>query len=267
MKDLLAFYLQSLKISVLVTFQYRTGQIFYILGMMAEPVVYLVVWSTVANAQGGSVAGYTAGSFAAYYIIWTLVRNINIVFTPYGWEERIQRGELSGMLLRPLHPLHYDLAFFAGMKVVMVVVWLPVAVLLTLVFHPTFNATLPGVLVFFFALVGAYLIRSMFLWLLGLITFWTTRVGAIYQLYFAFELLFSGRLVPLALMPGWVQSASAFLPFQWTFQYPIEALIGQLSPAQLFEGLGMQVVWIVASFLLVRLVWHFGVRHFSSVGN
>lgn len=267
MKDLLTFYVQSLKTSIMSTFQYRTGQALYILGMMAEPVIYLVVWSTVANAQGGSIAGYTAGGFAAYYIIWTLVRNINIVFTPYGWEWRIQRGELSGMLLRPLHPLHYDLAFFAGMKVVMITIWLPIAVLLTLVFHPTFNATPLSVIVFVFALVGAYLIRSMFLWLLGMITFWTTRVGAIYELYFAFELLLSGRLVPLALMPGWVQKIAAFLPFQWTFQYPIEALIGQLSPVQLFEGLGMQVLWIAGSFALLRLVWHFGVRHFSSVGN
>lgn len=122
MKDLLAFYRQSLKIALLISFQYRTGQTFYILGMMAEPVVYLVVWSTVANAQGGSVAGYTAGGFAAYYIIWTLVRNINIVLTPYAWENRIQQGELSGMLLRPLHPIHYDLAFLAGMKVIMLVI-------------------------------------------------------------------------------------------------------------------------------------------------
>ena len=52
------------------------------------------VWSTIAIHQGGMVAGYTAGAFAAYYIVWTLVRNMNIVFTPYGWEGRIQRGQL-----------------------------------------------------------------------------------------------------------------------------------------------------------------------------
>ena len=31
---------------------------------------------------------------------------MNIVFTPYGWEERIREGQLSGQLLRPLHPIH-----------------------------------------------------------------------------------------------------------------------------------------------------------------
>jgi ABC-2 type transport system permease protein len=267
LKYRLDFYLQTMKIAILASFQYRVGEYFYMIGMIAEPIIYLVVWSTVAQAQGGMVGGYTAGGFAAYYIVWTLVRNINIVFTPYGWEWRIQRGELSAMLLRPLHPIHYDLAYFAGMKIVVIVLWLPIAIILTLLFHPTFNTTPFDVMVFAVAIWGAYLIRSMLLWLLGMLTFWTTRVSAIYELYFAIELLLSGRLVPLSLMPTWAQQLASFLPFQWTFGYPIEALIGQLSPQQLLLGLGIQVFWIVTGWLLVRLVWHFGIRHFSSVGN
>jgi ABC-2 type transport system permease protein len=267
MRDLLAFYLKSMKISILVQFQYRVSQYFYMIGMIAEPVIYLIVWSTIATTQGGSVGGYTAGGFAAYYIVWTLVRNVNIVFTPYGWEHRIQHGELSAMLLRPLHPIHYDLAYFAGMKVVVVVLWLPIAVILTLIFHPAFSLTPLGIVAFFFAIWGAYLIRSMALWLLGMITFWTTRVSAIFELYIAVELLLSGRLVPLSLMPAWVQQLASFLPFQWTFAFPIEALIGQLTTAQLLAGLGMQALWVVIGWLLVQLIWRAGVRHFSSVGN
>ena len=91
-------------------FQYRVANYFWMIGMLAEPIVYLVVWTTIADQQGGSVRGITPGEFAAYYIVWTLVRNMNIVFTPYGWEWRIREGELSGALLRPIHPIHDDLA-------------------------------------------------------------------------------------------------------------------------------------------------------------
>ena len=103
------------------------------IGMIAEPVVYLVVWSTIARQQGGSVGGYTPGTFAAYYIVWTLVRNMNIVFTPYGWEGGSARASCPRQLLRPIHPLHYDIAFFAGWKVVVIVLWLPIAAVLWLV--------------------------------------------------------------------------------------------------------------------------------------
>ena len=44
------------------------------------------------------------------------------------------------------------------------------------------------------------------LWALGLITFWTTRVSAIYEAYFLAELLLSGRLVPMQLVPHWAQT-------------------------------------------------------------
>src|SRR5512141_3467206 len=102
MRALLDVYLGSMKISIAEQFQYRVSNYFYMIGMVAEPVIYLVVWSTVARAQGGSVGGYTPGAFAAYYLVWTLVRNMNIVFTPYGWENRIRSGWFSMDLLRPI---------------------------------------------------------------------------------------------------------------------------------------------------------------------
>lgn len=267
MKRYFDFYLTSMKIAIMEQIQYQVANYFYMIGMIAEPVIYLVVWSTVANAQGGEVGGYTAGQFAAYYIVWTLVRNMNIVFTPYGWEWRIQRGQLSSALLRPIHPLHSDVAFFAGWKFVVIVLWLPLAAILALIFKPTLSPTWIEVVVFFFAIWGAYLLRTMLLSLLGMITFWTTRVSALYELFFALELILSGRLVPMSLMPQWVQQVSDFLPFKWAFQYPIEALVGHLPAQELFSGLGMQALWISVGIFFVGIIWRMGIKRFSAVGN
>ena len=266
-KGLAGLYPVVMKAAVQTQFQYRTANYAYLLGMVAEPVVYLVVWSAVATSRGGSVQGITAGEFAAYYIVWTLVRNMNIVFTPYGWEHRIQQGELSGMLLRPVHPIHYDLAYFAGWKVVAVVLWIPVAAVLSIAFRPTFHITPLHVVVFFVAIWGAYLIRSMLLWVLGMITFWTTRVSAIYDTYFTAELLLSGRLVPLALLPAWAAGLADVLPFKYTFGYPIEVLAGSLSTTELFTGLVFQAAWIAIGTALVAAVWRVGVRRYGAVGT
>ena len=75
-----------MRISIATQVQYRVSNYFYMIGMIAEPVIYLVVWSTVAEQQGGEVGGFTPGEFAAYYIVWTLVRNMNIALTPWAWE-------------------------------------------------------------------------------------------------------------------------------------------------------------------------------------
>ncbi len=267
MKAVLDLYLGSAKVSIIEGFQYRVANYFYMIGMIAEPVIYLVVWSTVARAQGGQIGGYTPGELAAYYIVWTLVRNMNIVLTPYAWERRIRQGQLAGELLRPVHPLHVDLAYFIGWKFVVIVLWLPIAAVLIVAFQPTLNPTLEEIAGFAVALWGGFSIRFMLLWALGLLTFWTTRVGAPFELYFTAELLLSGRLVPLSLMPDWIQQLAGLLPFKWAFQYPIETLIGQLSTQEILFGLFMQAFWTLAGVLLVGLVWRAAVRHFSAVGG
>lgn len=267
MKRYFDYYTSMMKISVLEQWQYPVANYFYMIGMIAEPVIYMVVWSAVANQQGGMVGGYTPGTFAAYYIVWTLVRQMNIAFTPYGWEWRIRNGRLSTSLLRPIHPLHEDVAFFAGWKVVMIILWIPLAVALSLIFKPELNPTLLEGVVFFIAIWMAYLIRTITLSLLGMVTFWTTRVSALFELYFAAELILSGRLVPLSLMPVWVQELAWFFPFRWTFGFPIEALVGQLTMADMLIGLGMQVAWVVGGWIVVHLIWKVAIRRFSAVGG
>ena len=261
------FYLTTMRTQVQAQFQYRAATYMYLLGMVAEPVIYLVVWSTIADESGGTVGGLTAGEFAAYYIVWTLVRTMNIVFTPYGWEERIREGELSGQLLRPIHPIHYDIAGFAGGKIPWLLYYVPIAVVLSLVFHPTFDVRPLEVVVFAIAIWGAYLIRTFNQSALGLITFWTTRVGALFQLYIVLELLLSGRLVPLTLFPDWVQTVAWFLPFRWTFYFPIETLVGDLSNAELLGGLVMQVFWTLVGIGVFSLVWRYAIRRYTAVGN
>jgi ABC-2 type transport system permease protein len=261
------FYAVVMRTAVQAQFQYRTQNYLHMIGMIAEPVIYLVVWQAVARAQGGAVQGVTAGDFAAYYIVWTLVRNMNIVFTPYGWEDRIRRGELSGQLMRPVHPLHHDLAYFAGWKFVVIPLWVPIAVVLSLVFRPTLSISPLEVLVFAVAIWGAYLIRSLLMEALGMVTFWTTRVSALYQLYFTAELLLSGRLLPLSLLPDWARGLAAWTPFPSTFGFPIDALVGDLSTGQLWRGLAVQLVWIGVGALLATTVFRVGVRRYSAVGN
>lgn len=261
------FYATTMRTQIQSQFQYRVSTYMYTLGMVTEPTIYLVVWSTIARQHGGTVGGFDAGHFAAYYIVWTLVRTMNIVFTPYGWEERIREGQLSSQLLRPLHPVHYDIGWFAGHKVPWIVMYLPIAAGLSLIFHPVLSPSPLAVVVFLVAIWGAYVIRSLNHFVLGMVTIWTTRAGAIFQVWFLAELLLSGRLLPLTLMPHWTQTLSSVLPFKWTFYFPIEALVGGLSTGSLLSGLGMQALWTAIGAALVCGSFRLSVRHYSAVGN
>ena len=267
LRSLAALYLATMRMAVQTQIQYRAANYFYMFGMIAEPVIYLVVWTTIADQQGGSVQGLTAGYFAAYYIVWTLVRNMNIVFGAPFWEYRIREGELNKDLLRPVLPLHYDIAYFAGWKFVVILFWIPLAVGLSLVFEPTLDPRAFEILVFAVAIWGAYLLRTMLQESLGMLCFWTTRGAAIFDLYMTTELLLSGRLVPLPLMPDWVQDIAQFLPFQYAFFFPIESLVGDLSNAELLRGLAAQLLWILIGLAIFRLAWRHAIKRYSAVGG
>jgi ABC-2 type transport system permease protein len=81
------------------------------------------------------------------------------------------------------------------------------------------------------------------------------------------ELLLSGRLVPLSLMPDWVEDVAAFLPFKWTFEFPILALAGNLTTRELFTGLGMQAIWVTTTAILFSFAWRAAIRRYTAVGG
>jgi ABC-2 type transport system permease protein len=260
------YYLTAMRIAIAEQFQYRVANYFFMVGLIAEPVIYLVVWSTIAEQQGGSVGGLTTGDLAAYYIVWTLVRNMNVVSVG-AWDYRVRTGELSPALLRPLHPMHWDVGYYAGWKFVVIVLWLPIAVLLSELFHPNFTFRPIDIVVFALAIWGAYLVRTVTYAVVGMSAFWTTRIWPIVQVVMTLELLLSGRLVPLSLMPDWAQSLANVLPFKWTFGFPIETVVGRLPDSELLGGLLAQVAWVVVGAIAVRVVWRIGIRRYSAVAG
>lgn len=266
MSGLRDVYATGIRVGWLDQLQYRTGLAVWIVGMAIEPIVYLVVWTTVADAQGGSVGGFTRGAFAAYYIVWIVVRVMNIALTPWAFEERVQRGTLSPMLVRPVHPFHVDLSGFIAMKLVSLLVLVPILGVLIVLFEPALGGDAGDLALFAVAIWTGFVMRFTLVWALGLVTFWIVRIGAIFDLYFAVELLLSGRIVPIDLLPPWARAAAAILPFRWSFGFPIELALGRLDGADAALGFGMQALWTVIGAAALAVLWRLGVRRYSAVG-
>ena len=149
----------------------------------------------------------------------------------------------------------------------MIALWIPLAIALSFLFDPSLSPNVQQVVAFGIAIWGAYLIRTMFQEALGMLCFWTTRGAAIFDLWMTLELLLSGRLVPLPLMPDWVQEISRFLPFQWAFYFPIETLVGDYSNVELVRGLLVQLLWILIGLAIFRVAWRYAIRRYSAVGG
>jgi ABC-2 type transport system permease protein len=264
---LIDMYVQQFRTSLATMLQYRASLVIWLISQVLEPLIYLIVWTVVSKGQGGSVGGFTASGFAAYFILLMLVNHVTYTWIMYEYEYRVRHGSLSFSLLRPVHPIHADIADNVSSKAVSFPAMLLAAVGLALIFKPDFHFAPWAVLAALPAIALAFILRFFVEWCLALAAFWITRVSALNQTYFVAMLFLSGQIAPLALMPGWVQTVASISPFRWMISFPLELLMGQLSAAAAVRGFGVQLIWVFLAWAVMRVVWRAGVRAYSAVGG
>jgi ABC-2 type transport system permease protein len=91
-------------------------------------------------------------------------------------------------------------------------------------------------------------------------------VYSLSEFIYAFALLFGGVFVPLDLLPPLAQRIAYVLPFQLYIYFPIQLILGKLSPEQISWNFTWQAVWLVLGTIFFSLMWREGVKRFSAVG-
>ena len=247
--------------------QYRANLIMYLLYWLVSPIIYLAVWTSIANSKG-SVNGFTANDFITYYMTLLIVDQItsNIVIHTFAY--KIQDGSLSSELIRPIHPMLMNaLVNNIAFKVLFILGLIPIWIVLALLFKPDFaSLTGQGILLAIPAMMIGFLIGFLLSAAITSLAFWTTRVYSIHEFYYALMLLFSGQFVPLTLMPKLIQELAVYLPFQIQIYFPIQLILGRLSTAQIVQGYIVAGVWLVLSIAFFNWVWRNGVKKYSAVG-
>jgi len=263
---LLAYYAAKFRTELALQFAYRGAIMIWLFSLSIQPLVSIVVWTTVAQSQGGSAGGFTAEEYAAYFLILMIVNQLTFMWHMWEMEWRVRTGFYSAILLRPLHPIHNDLVENMSFKALTLVPLIPTVIVLSVVFDAEYTWE-PGSLVAFVpALVLAAILRFTMEWMFGLAAFWMTKTSALNQLVAVTTLFLSGMIAPLALLPGWAQTAASILPFRWTISFPVELALGRVDGADIAVGMLMQALWLGIILVCLRLVWGHAIRRYSAVG-
>ena len=118
--------------------------------------------------------------------------------------------------------------------------------------------------------VGAILVANLLHFLsvypIQLVAFWADNCWSLLVAHRLVAMVFGGLLLPLTLFPGWSQPIVNALPFRYMFAFPVEVLLGRVTPAQYAAGLAVALGWCVAGAAVSAVVWRRGTLQYTGVG-
>lgn len=266
----IAVYRANLRTAVAQMLQYRFGILIWAVWGFVGPLISLAVWTAATAARGGAISNgattFGQRDFVAYFLVFMVVGHLTMSWDAFEFALRVRDGNLSPRLLKPLNPIHGDLAANIAFKLTTTAMILPAWILLFVMLHPAPPRSPGQFLLGIPAVLLAGLIRYVWQYCLALCAFWTTRVEAINEFYFALDSFLAGRIAPLALLPTWMAVAAAFSPFRSMGGFPVELLLGRLTTSQVVSGFLFQLLWLAVGLGAFRLMWAAGVRQYSAVG-
>jgi ABC-2 type transport system permease protein len=253
------------RVGVAETLAYRAEFIVWIL-TTTQPLIMLGLWTSVAREA--PFAGYSSNRFIAYFLASLIVRQLTGNWVAWQMSDDIRSGAMAMRLLRPLHPFFVFAAGQAAALPFRSIIALPVAFVLLAGSGASVLTTDPMQLVLLVpSVLFAWLIMFALMFAIGALAFFLTRTMALANLYYALFSLFSGYMLPLDLLPPWIRTIAAWLPFRFMISVPVEILTRSHDRAELAAMLGGQAAWSVGAMAIALAVWRAGVRRFEAVGG
>lgn len=172
----------------------------------------------------------------------------------------ITSGNIAYELCRPigLYPLWF--AKLVAQRLSSAVLRCFPILLVSLVLPEPYRMSLPpswqSFVLFLFSLLIGLLLTVSISMLIYISVFWTmSPTGSILMIAIAGE-FFAGFIIPVPLMPEWLQRVTYALPFRWSADFPFRVYSAHIPPAEALPGIVIQFLWlgglVLAGFFILR---------------
>ncbi|MGZ4134374.1 MAG: ABC transporter permease [Tumebacillaceae bacterium] len=230
-------------------------------------IVYFFWHAVYANRT--TLSGLSLDTMITYLVVAMMLGTFFFAGAGTKLAEYIRDGSVAIELMRPYDLLMKLLFLDLGEKisgVVQNVIPLLVIAYVFLGVHLP-AAGIGGALLFLLSAALGIVLSTVFSLLFGVLAFWTVNLFWLNLLRNGIQMFFTGSLIPITLFPGWLQTMSNFLPFQSMVYVPSAIYTGTISGNAVWAAIGMQVVWLVVVYVVVRLIWSVALRRVTIFGG
>jgi ABC-2 type transport system permease protein len=265
-------YWHAINIGIQNTLVYRANFLFRSAFGLIPLLGTIYLWRAVyaGKPTHPEVAGYTLAGMISYYVLVTLVDMLTAV-TDDDWQiaADIREGNINQFLLKPIDYLAYRLCLFGANRLIYTLVAiLPVGLFIVAQRqYFTLPVSLASFGCFLLSTLLTGLLQFLMSYCMALLAFWVLEVSTFIFIVFAFEYIAGGHLFPLDILPPWLAHLLSFTPFPYQLFFPVSIYLGRTAGTALWQGLLVQAGWVLAFYLIARLVWRRGIRKYTAFGG
>jgi len=242
------------------------GQVVLWLLTSLFPLIMMAVWLSVVE-EAGTAGGFDGPDFVSYYVAAAVTNHFTVAWVSWQWDEDIRTGGLSVKLLKPLDPFHHHAIEQLGKKLLIGAVLLPAvaaaAAVVSSIRYPVGPGTAAVAAV---AVVAGFGLNLVMASAFSMLSFWSTQVNNLYQLWWGVGFFLSGWVAPLELFPPTLRRVAVLLPFRSSLGFPVEIVTGRLDGRAIAAGFAVTGAWSAGFLFVYRVLWRRGPRRYEAVG-
>lgn len=227
--------------------------------------VFVQLWTAAYDGDTSKVIGGFAMKEIVWYLVFTEALTMAAPPLTARVEEEVKNGDIAIRLIRPMSYLGYHYASFLAEAAVRFAANLAAgsAIAWSCVGAPDFGLGWPALASLALgALTVAFLLNAI----VALCAFWLEETSGLQFVLQKLQFTIGGMLLPVDLMPEWLQRACAWLPFQAALYLPARAAV-HYDGALLLKDAGIQAAWIAALGALVAYMYRRGARRLHVNGG
>lgn len=229
-------------------------------------VIFVYFWRAVYGAEA-TLGGLSLPQTLSYIMLAQMVLPVVQSTLAFRFGQMLVHGEMVMELLRPVD---LQLRFYVeGLAFVLIklATKIPLLVFAWWVFDLELTADPRIWAAFLITLLLGHAVVFLFDWSFASLAFYTTESWGLSMVQQSIATFFSGALIPLALMPSWLERLTLALPFAQGLWVPVSLLSGIASIRELPFLCAVQIAWILGLLLLSRLSFGMAVRKITVQGG
>lgn len=252
--------LELIKIRIKANIAYSAFMWSYLIVGIIQVTIFYFIWTAVYGEKS-IINGFSLSEMITYIILSRILVSqvswgINIFIST-----QIRDGSIAIELLRPFdYQLYIYLIRTGDLLCYFVVNAIPAFVFSTVAFGLQAPKSITSLVLFTVSLLFGVTISFFIEFFVGVLTFYSKNGWGLQYTKMAVLDFFSGAMVPLAFLPGWLNKVVSVLPFKDIIYTPISIYMGVVSEEQVIRLLISQIMWLFTLFIITRAFYKIAVR-------